>query len=73
MDEHLIITSGKTIYVDGDQTDENLNDLTWWSDKHNKYASREAINMLQMQYEMDADAEGVAAKFLVTMRKESAG
>lgn len=63
MDEHLIITSGKTIYVDGDQTDENLNDLTWWSDKHNKYASREAINMLQMQYEMDADAEGVAAKF----------
>ena len=62
MDEHLIVTSGKTIYVDGDQTDENLNDLTWWSDKHNKYASREAINMLMMQYEMDADSEGVAAK-----------
>lgn len=63
MDEHLIITSGKTIYVDGDQTDENLNDLTWWTNKHNKYASREAINMLLMQYELDADAEGVAAKF----------
>lgn len=63
MDEHLIITSGRTIYVDGDQTDENLHDLTWWSDKHNKYASREAVNMLLMQYELDADAEGVAAKF----------
>ena len=62
MDEHLIITSGRAIYVDGDQTDENLNDLTWWSDKHNKYASREAINMLMMQYEMDADAEGVEAR-----------
>lgn len=62
MDEHLIITSGTTIYVDGDQTDENLNDLTWWTSKHNNYASREAINMLMMQYEMDADAEGVAAK-----------
>ena len=64
MDEHLIITSGRTFYVDGDQTDENLNDLTWWSDKHNKYASREAVNMLMMQYEMDADAEGVEAKLL---------
>lgn len=64
MDEHLIITSGRAIYVDGDQTDENLNDLTWRSDKHNKYASREAVNMLMMQYEMDADAEGVEAKLL---------
>lgn len=63
MDEHLIITSGRTIYVDGDQTDENLHDLTWWSDKHNRYASREAQNMLLMQYGLDADAEGVAAKF----------
>ena len=63
MDEHLIINSGQTIYVNGDQTDENLNDLTWWSDKHNKYASREAINMLMMQYEMDAGAEEVTANF----------
>lgn len=62
MDEHLIITSGRTIYVDGDQTDENLNNLTWWTDKHNRYASREAQNMLMMQYGMDADAEGVAAR-----------
>ena len=62
MDEHLIITSGRTIYVDGDQTDENLHDLTWWTDKHNRYASREAQNMLMMQYGMDADAEGVAAR-----------
>lgn len=64
MDEHLVIASGRTIYVDGDQTDENLNDLTWWSDKHNKYASREAQNMLQMQYGLDAGAEGVKAKLL---------
>lgn len=62
MDEHLIITSGRTIYVDGDQTDENLHDLTWWTDKHNHYASREALNMLQMQYGMDD--EGVKARLL---------
>ena len=59
--------------MDGDQTDENLNNLTWWSDKRNKYASREAINMLMMQYEMDADAEGVEAKLFATMLRGSAG
>lgn len=63
MDEHLIITSGKTIYVDGDQTDENLNDLTWWTEKHNNYASREALNMLRMQYGLDENEESVTARF----------
>lgn len=62
MDEHLIVTSGTTMQVDGDQTDENLHDLTWWTDKHNRYASREAVNMLLMQHGMDADANGVAPK-----------
>lgn len=64
MDEHLIITSGQTIRVHADQTDENLHDLTWWTDKHNRYASREALNMLLMQFGLDADAEGVAARLL---------
>lgn len=49
MDEHLVVFSGKTISIDGDQTDENLNDLNWWSHKHVNYASREAINMLLME------------------------
>lgn len=53
MDEHLIIFSGLTISINGDQTDENLRDITWWTEKHNKYASREAINMLMMAYELD--------------------
>lgn len=55
MDEHLIVTSGRTVYVDGDQTDENLHDLTWWTEKHNRYASREAENMLRMRYGLDND------------------
>lgn len=62
MDEHLIVTEGRTIYVDGDQTDENLNDLTWWTQKHNGYATREAKNMLRMRYGMDEEAEGVAPR-----------
>lgn len=63
MDEHLIITDGRTIAVDGDQTDENLNDLTWWTDKHNRYSDREALNMLRMEYGLDEDAKrGVTAR-----------
>lgn len=59
MDEHLIITSGRTIYVDGDQTDENLNSLTWWTQKHNAYATREAENMMRMRQGIDDDDSGV--------------
>lgn len=62
MDEHLIITDGRTVSVDGDQTDENLNDLTWWTDKHNRYADREALNMLCMEYGLDEESESVDAR-----------
>lgn len=62
MDEHLIITDGRTIAVDGDQTDENLNDLTWWTDKHNRYSDREALNMLRMEYGLDADDKGITPR-----------
>ena len=63
MDEHLIIFSGETIAIDGDQTDENLNDLTWWTNKHNVYASREAINMLMIEYRLDEQNREVLPKF----------
>jgi hypothetical protein len=63
MDEHLVVFSGKTISIDGDQTDENLNDLTWWSHKHVNYASREAINTLLMEYNLQQGGEEVKPKF----------
>ena len=62
MDEHIIVTDGETISVDGDQTDENLNNLTWWTEKHNKYADREVVNMLSMAYGMDEDEKEVTPK-----------
>lgn len=53
MDEHLILTSGETIFVGGgDQVDDNLNDLTWWIAKHNSYSSREAVNTLAIRYNL---------------------
>lgn len=63
MDEHLVIFSGKTISIDADQTDDNLNDLTWWSHKHVNYATREAINTLMIEYNINQGVEEVEPKF----------
>lgn len=61
VDEHLIVTDGKTIALDGCQTDENLNDLAWWTEKHNCNSEREAVNMLRMEYGM-CERVGVSPK-----------
>ena len=66
IDEHLVVFSGKTIAIDGDQTDENLNDLNWWSLKHVNYASREAINTLMIEYGLLKQENEVQPKFFGT-------
>lgn len=45
MDEHIIVT-GKVVRSTIDLVDENLNSLDWWTGKHNRYASREVIDIL---------------------------
>lgn len=45
MDEHIVI-SGSILNVEHDIADINLNNLTWWINKHNHYATREAIDLL---------------------------
>lgn len=49
MDEHIKV-AGPTVDLEGDLIDDNLNPITWWTDKHNKYASREAVDLLNLQY-----------------------
>ena len=64
MDEHIRIFSGTTIIVEeGNQVDANLNDLTWWTEKHNGYATREMADMLMMEYGLDDRGKEVQAKF----------
>ena len=46
MDEHIRLTDGESVTFKHDIVDENLNDLTWWTDKHNRYANREAADVL---------------------------
>ena len=52
MDEHTKIIGGRTIKFKGDIIDYNLNNITWYVSKYNKYATREAIDMLNLKYKI---------------------
>ena len=45
MDEQIIV-NGKVQHINEYLIDSNLNDFSWWLEKHKKYAIREAINFL---------------------------
>jgi glycosyltransferase involved in cell wall biosynthesis len=49
MDEHMIVWGGRTVTFDGGFCDHNLNDLTFFTDKHNRYATREAIDVINQR------------------------
>jgi glycosyltransferase involved in cell wall biosynthesis len=49
MDEHIKV-SGRVVRFKGELIDDNLNSLTWWTEKHNQYASREAVDLLNLDY-----------------------
>jgi len=50
MDERMVLSSGDVTQLNGDLIDHNLNNLTWWTTKHNGYATREAIDILDKLY-----------------------
>lgn len=49
MDEKIVV-QGETGSLDGDYLDDNLNGIGWWTDKHNRYSTREAIDLLNRRY-----------------------
>lgn len=51
MDEHVTL-SGGGVHIDfhHDFCDHNLRDITWWTDKHNRYATRKMVDYIGMEY-----------------------
>lgn len=49
MDEHIEVYDGRTLRVDGVFYDDNHNNLTWWTNKHNDYAIREAAELIETE------------------------
>lgn len=52
MDEHMIVEGGRTIHFSGGFADVNLQDLAFFTDKHNRYATREALDVLIRKYRL---------------------
>ena len=50
MDEHIQLLEGKSIEFEHDFADHNLNNLAWWTLKHNGYSIREAIDLMDAEF-----------------------
>ncbi|MFQ8432852.1 glycosyltransferase family 2 protein [Amaricoccus sp. W119] len=46
MDEHILVEGGDVVVFEGGFADHNLNGLGYFIDKHNRYATREAVQTL---------------------------
>lgn len=63
MDERMVLKNGIVKSIEGDLIDHNLNNITWWTNKHNNYATREAIDILDKIYDFTQTEEEVSNLF----------
>ena len=52
MDEHIVLSDGKSVEFENDFCDHNLNNISWFCKKHVDYAIREAAEMLDAEYNL---------------------
>ncbi len=57
MDEHIQLSEGKTVDLENDFCDHNLNNLSWFCHKHVNYAVREAADLLDIELGITGAAE----------------
>lgn len=50
MDEHIVLTEGRSITTKNDCIHEDYKDLTAWIDKHNKYSTKEVMDYYDNKY-----------------------
>lgn len=68
MDEHMQV-KGTVGEFKGIFYDHNLNGLTWWTQKHNGYATREAVDLLLTEYGLIEEGEGNIGEHSRAVRK----
>lgn len=70
MDEHIQVTEGKKMLWEEAFCDDNLNNLTWWTTKHNGYSIREAVDLLDVEFDLSGiKTDGTIGEQALTMRK----
>jgi glycosyltransferase involved in cell wall biosynthesis len=50
MDEHIVLPGGQCVAFASDFVDHNLNDITHWTDKHNRYATRQMVDFINLEF-----------------------
>jgi hypothetical protein len=50
MDEHMVLLRGRSTSFEHCMFDSNLKSLSFFTDKHNKYATREAMDVVMRRY-----------------------
>lgn len=56
MDEHIQMFEGDSVEFVHDFVDDNLHNLSWFIEKHNGYAIREAVDLLDIEYDLTGQA-----------------
>jgi len=46
MDEHMVVSGGRTVTISGGFIDHNLKGLAFFTEKHNRYSTREAVQVM---------------------------
>jgi glycosyltransferase involved in cell wall biosynthesis len=70
-DEHIKLDIGESQQMKYDLADHNLNNLTWWTNKHNNYANIEAMDLLNMKYEFNTKVATVAPDLFGTQEQRT--
>lgn len=71
MDEHVVVSEGRIADLSHDIIDENRKDLTFWTAKHNDYATREMIDIMSRGGASSAD--GLAGQARRTRQLKEGG
>lgn len=69
MDEHIELSGGTVMELKGEFVDHNLNNLSWWIQKHVGYAIREAVDLLDMEYDLTGAANDDAGRMISDQAK----
>ena len=70
MDEHIEVTEGSIEELESPFYDDNLNGLTWWTAKHNGYATREALDLLLTEYGMHDNSLTKSGRHTASVRQK---
>lgn len=50
MDEHAVLVRGRSVRFRGNFVDENLKDITWWTEKHNRFTTRQMVDYINLEH-----------------------